>query len=234
MSVLKYLSAGKSLIGLKQNEIRYRMGEPGALPKFDSKRNPFRSRTVPNTAGASAITAVESEIPTQTQIQAPTVTLVSPPPAQPAPAAPTTGEAPAPIAEEISRVAGLWNRGSMSVARTCHRIIGGSTDMARSLVRRVKSLAWWRRKPAAELPQTINSPVQGELSLDSVKVVRNDLTDADFEVVPRSRKAMVGDGGSKEQGVAQASDSRVPAPKLEPVMPLANAEAALAETGRGE
>jgi hypothetical protein len=234
MSVLKYLSAGKSLIGLKQNEVRYRMGEPGALPKFDSKRNPFRTRTVPSTPGASPIPAIEPEVAVQTQIQAPTVTLVSPPPAQPASAAPTTGEARAPIAEKISRVAVLWNRSRTSVAGIFRRILVGSGDMAGSVVHGVKSLARWRRQPEVELPQSINSPVQGELSLDSVKVVRNDLTDADFEVVPRSRKTLVVDGGSKEQGVAQASDSRVPTPKVEPVMLLANAETVLAEAGRGE
>jgi hypothetical protein len=41
--------------------------------------------------------------------------------------------------------------------------------------------------PAAE---NIQSPVQSELSLDSVKVVHNDLSDADVEVVPiKSRMA---------------------------------------------
>src|SRR4051812_573098 len=112
MSVLKYLSAGKSLIGLKQNEVRYRMGDAGALPKFDSKRNPFRSRTVPITPAVASVapTVTAPEIPAQTQIQAPTVTLVSPPPAQPAPVAPTIGEAVTPIAMRISRVAVLWNR----------------------------------------------------------------------------------------------------------------------------
>jgi hypothetical protein len=41
--------------------------------------------------------------------------------------------------------------------------------------------------PAA---QTTQSPVQSELSLDSVKVVHNDLSDADVEVVPiKSRTA---------------------------------------------
>ena len=36
-------------------------------------------------------------------------------------------------------------------------------------------------------PQLPKRPVQGELSLDRIKVVRNDLTDADLEVVPATR-----------------------------------------------
>ena len=37
-------------------------------------------------------------------------------------------------------------------------------------------------KPA--IPRFTKPPVQGELSLDRIKVVRNDLSDADLEVVP--------------------------------------------------
>jgi hypothetical protein len=37
-------------------------------------------------------------------------------------------------------------------------------------------------KPA--IPRFTKPPVQGELSLDKIKVVRNDLSDADLEVVP--------------------------------------------------
>jgi hypothetical protein len=39
----------------------------------------------------------------------------------------------------------------------------------------------WRRPPA---PPAARQPVQSELSLDTVKVVHNDLSDADVEVVP--------------------------------------------------
>ncbi len=45
-------------------------------------------------------------------------------------------------------------------------------------------------KPA--IPRFTKPPVQGELSLDEVRVVRNDLSDADPEVVPASRSAARG------------------------------------------
>jgi len=41
-----------------------------------------------------------------------------------------------------------------------------------------------RRKGARGIPQFSKPLVQGELSLDSVKVMRNDLCDSDLEVVP--------------------------------------------------
>src|SRR6266568_103429 len=44
MSLARLLSAGKSLVGGMDNTIRYRMGNPGMLPKFGSGRNPFRDR----------------------------------------------------------------------------------------------------------------------------------------------------------------------------------------------
>jgi hypothetical protein len=40
------------------------------------------------------------------------------------------------------------------------------------------------QKPA--IPRFSKTPVQGELSLDRIKVVRNDLSDADLQVVPAS------------------------------------------------
>src|SRR6266852_5624676 len=43
MSLARLLSAGKSLVGGMDNTIRYRMGNPGMLPKFGSGKNPFRA-----------------------------------------------------------------------------------------------------------------------------------------------------------------------------------------------
>lgn len=49
-------------------------------------------------------------------------------------------------------------------------------------------------KPA--IPRFTRQPVQGELSLDKVKVVRNDLSDADLEIVPARRSATQGSSAS--------------------------------------
>src|SRR5215510_10841154 len=41
MSLMRLLSAGKSLVGVRDNGSRYRMGNPGMLPRFGSQKNPF-------------------------------------------------------------------------------------------------------------------------------------------------------------------------------------------------
>src|SRR5690242_10449256 len=52
---------------------------------------------------------------------------------------------------------------------------------------RLNPLSRWREAQAA--PENPRPPVQSELSLDSVKVVHNDLSDADVEVVPIKSRA---------------------------------------------
>ena len=53
-------------------------------------------------------------------------------------------------------------------------------------------MAMWRGPaPAAS---TVPAPVQSELSLDSVKVMHNDLSDADVEVVPIKSRTADGTG----------------------------------------
>jgi hypothetical protein len=119
MSLLRLLTAGKSLVGLKDSGNRYRPVDKRALPTFPSKSNPFRTTAKPELAAADA-------------------------PAVGAPA---------------------------------------QTARAASLKERLTSLL--RAKPCGH---SNKPPVQGELSLDEVKVIRNDLADADLEVVP-SRKS---------------------------------------------
>jgi hypothetical protein len=65
--------------------------------------------------------------------------------------------------------------------------------------------SFWRRwRPT--VPQRPQPPMQAELSLDRVKVVHNDLTDADVEVVPiKSRTASEGEAPMVPP--AQAGDS---------------------------
>ena len=59
---------------------------------------------------------------------------------------------------------------------------------AASWASKLNPLSLWRGSQAAA--PSAPSPVQSELSLDSVKVVHNDLSDADVEVVPiKSRTA---------------------------------------------
>jgi hypothetical protein len=231
MSVLKYLSAGKSLIGLKQNTVRYQMGEPGALPRFDSKRNPFRSRTAqvaslttkPVVAGAA-----ESTMPKRSEIQAPTVTLVSSPvvvgPASPI-AEPVVAVMPkATRVTAVKRVA----KASVSILRRSIMKVG---DIAGQGVHGINALALWRKNPGPAVPRLFKAAVQGELSLDAVKVVRNDLTDADFEVVPKNRKPTVG-GGEWKGEVPTAAPIAASVLRTARLAKDANSPSPLVEAGR--
>jgi hypothetical protein len=154
MSLLRLLAAGKSLVGIKDANGRYRVTEQRLLPKFASKRNPFRATTRPE----------EAQSPRQA-------------------AAAETGVAEQQPAEEpTSPQAQAWvppapSRGPAS---------GNGSRWAGQLVAKLKRLAPKRSsKPVKPAILRFTKPlVQAELSLDSVKVVRNDLTDSDLEIVP--------------------------------------------------
>ncbi len=53
MSLLRLLTAGKSLVGLGDYQSRY-VARDGLLPKFGSKKNPFRATTTPTEQGSVA------------------------------------------------------------------------------------------------------------------------------------------------------------------------------------
>ena len=48
MSLLRLLTAGKTLIGLKRSESRYQLHGGQVLPMFGSKKNPFRATVFPD------------------------------------------------------------------------------------------------------------------------------------------------------------------------------------------
>lgn len=149
MSLGRLLAAGKSLVGGRGHEGRYRVDKRVALPKFISPRNPF---------AAPAKTEVSSEDVESSSLS--------------------------PAAEPVAAAAKA-NVDTM-----------GKTDQRISIgTRAVRWLGEWRQKlnplprvvkpPArSAIPRFTKAPVQTELSLDHVKVVRNDLSDADLEIVP--------------------------------------------------
>jgi hypothetical protein len=67
------------------------------------------------------------------------------------------------------------------------------------------------QKPKATrsaIPRFNGVPVQGELSLDNIKVVRNDLSDADLEVVARKAVKAEIDEAEVGQASSQAAEER--------------------------
>ncbi len=158
MSLLRLLSAGKSLVGMDDSARRYRDAGAGMLPKFGSKKNPFR-------------TTVKVE-PAPAERRDETVAGGAPKGSGAAQAAPAD-----PNASERMQSRG----GARSLAR-----LGEWSGKC------VDKLGGWlgrRERSPSALPHFNKAPMQTEMSLDRVRVLRNDLSDADLELVPARTSA---------------------------------------------
>jgi hypothetical protein len=177
MSLLRLLAAGKSLVGLEGSQSRYQVTRQ-RLPRFASKKNPFRATSRPeapfsangrpslkagnNMSGAEGLCAVKMEAARTVSEPEPGATR-SREPAEKDRQQRENAKPPLPLRRET--------------------LTRPSDD--EKFVSRLAALFPWRRvetgKPVIrELPKPL---VQAELSLASVKVVRNDLSDSDLEVV---------------------------------------------------
>ncbi len=175
MSLVRLLTAGKSLVGSQNPQSRYHLSRRPALPTFGGKQNPFRATTLPEAA--------------QSATPAPTL-----PPAEPAHVVvPARAEGlgmpltPAPEAA-APNVAGSAP-GSEPLAPAAMPGFGRG-----ALVRYAEKFKSWLalgRRPAGGrvAPRLVKPMVQCELSLERVRVVRNDLSDSDVEIVARSAPA---------------------------------------------
>lgn len=170
MSLGKLLTAGKSLVGLHNSAARYQLRK-GALPKFDSQKNPFtRSQYEERSANADQLTPTEmaaaslkdtQRLPLLTPEPEAAKESFQPPQSETQPRPETPAQPIAPV--EVPSAIDGW-------------------------LKKLNPLVWWEnRKPAQPepaIPRFDKAPVQGELSLDNIKVVRNDLSEADVEIVP--------------------------------------------------
>jgi len=158
------LAAGKSLALGRRGENPYRAKKQFYLPRFGSPKNPFVSA---NQAGGAIPPEEAAAAPVKTPITVVAAKTQKLPTFSPAPRA--------------------VNNGSATVKKP---------DLPARKPRR--SLNWMSRlnpfrsgmpSPAAA-GKNAKTAVQAELSLDAVKVLRNDLSDVDVEVVPlKSRPA---------------------------------------------
>jgi hypothetical protein len=169
MSLLRLLTTGKSLVGLKDTESRYRLTRQRLLPQFGRARNPFTSRGSPATA------QVEAPAPEDLGANNPTEQSLG---------------NPSPCCKAAPRLPSLTQNWATSTSAS-------GRGFAEALLRRALALlsGWrtkvislsWRRSGKTERPavqRLTKQAVQGELSLERIKVLRNDLSDADLEVVP--------------------------------------------------
>jgi hypothetical protein len=167
---MRLLSSGKSWVGLKDGGIRYQMSDPRAMPKFGSDKNRFRVAAkppvVPPLPQVEEIRqAAQTDASAQEQKKTEAVEQ----------AASAQGQAPV-----------LRERIMQAVAR-CRELAEAGIAALRA------KLSWLKRRRRNQ-PRTsaiagfASGPVQGELSLDRIKVMRNDLSDADLEIVPAAVK----------------------------------------------
>ncbi len=183
MSLVRLLTAGKSLVGARDDVSRYRVRKHVVLPKFISPKNPFASTTVRDTLhpkGASGSLGVRQ--PTKIQ---------------PAQAEPNGAALVMPAVETQPSA-------STGRPRLPHPV--------RKLFEKFNPLpliAGLKPAPKPVRAALVQAPVQGELSLDHVKVVRNDLSDADLEVVPM-KSATTDAQPSTDLQVAMKSPSASP------------------------
>ena len=171
MSLLQLLTTGKSLVGLQDSEPRYRMTHERMFPQFGPARNPFGTTDQPDVARAEARGRTEW--------------------------APASGQPKADKATPLSAHGPSGVQGAATSKSPTPAVSSDRRNPADGIEPRTAALRTkWTEKlrsllphPAGKtvrlaLPATPRPHVQGELALEKIKVVRNDLSDADLEVVP--------------------------------------------------
>lgn len=192
MSLGRLLSAGKSLIGLTSTS-RYEL-RTGTLPKFESTKNPFAPKPHAEASETQELSPAEMAAAHLKKTQRLPLLIPKPAvsglqPARPAeggkldsspPAEPCTPAQPDPLPQTLAE----REKSSQPEAPA----------VVNSWVKKLNPLIWFEsHKPAEGKPAMSGSsklPVQGELSLENIRVVRNDLNEADVEVVPRKPAPM--------------------------------------------
>ena len=209
MSLMRLLSSGRSWVGLKETS-RYVMTDPRAMPKFGSGKNPFCNGTPKmesaGTAAAPMTNRESQSIATEPReafgvrrIPAlsvrPTETAVALPKAQRRDTAHSKRFATQGEARSRRGLRASWADAAEQAAKFTSRFLSSALHLAKSL--RLGTAAFFRklgsliprrrsRPRTAAIASFAKGPLQGELSLDRIKVVRNDLSDVDLEVVRRS------------------------------------------------
>ena len=160
MSLLRLLTTGKSLVGIRDSETRYRLTRQRFVPRFGPAENPFCATAKTGSAQPDKGTAAGEPSPLRRE----------------KPTNASCGLVPAVLV-------GSQRRQFAGMLRS------RATALRQAWAGRLAALFFRSRGKAAAVGvlRTTRLPVQGELLLDRIKVVRNDLSDADLEVIPASR-----------------------------------------------
>jgi hypothetical protein len=180
MSLLRLLATGKSLVGMPNTNSRYRMRARTVLPKFGSAKNPF-APPPPNLESPGAnVNASPAKLKTASLFE-------------PAPQEPVSQEPVKPAAIKESKTPPRPVATPALPAKVEAKQAASPAPMAPSS--KPGRLAGWVKKlnPLSLLPprrgeggrgRPARKHVQTELTLEKVRVVRNDLSDNDFNIVP--------------------------------------------------
>jgi hypothetical protein len=216
MSLVRLLTTGKSLIGLQSPDNRYRMRSRYLLPKFGSAKNPFAESGESNSAPVSADTAEPAAI-AKYQMSPSELAAARLKETKRLPAA-TIAAFQAADAQAAAEARSAWSaRFKAGVQGFTDKAVRAPIAWIKQWIHKLDPFARWARrkseaKPAIP-PFNKVAPLQGELSLDKIKVVRNDLNEADVEVVPV--KATV----AKARTAPAAAPVVAPEPEPELVIP---------------
>ena len=188
MSLVKLLSLSRSFIPGRNGPGRYRMVEQGLLPKFGPNHEiiPRRTGKTLTAAQASPVPVSDTGIGLKSPRGGTARAIESPTPAP----IETKSGATSPAAEKFQ---------TSGVARAKRAIFEFDWLFARWA--KVTINPFQKRLKDASRSRAVR---QAEMSLDTIKVVRNDLWDADFEVVPARIAAKAGRPDSTSTTVTPA------------------------------
>ena len=246
MSLLRLLTAGKSLIGVKSTVARYTFSDPRSMPKFRSTVNPFKTKTEkigaaePATKVAEArpeaaepdkgktekcgraepvatkldgsVAAVADGMADETAKKAADQELMLDHEATPggelSADSRSSSRQSSSQKEEDSRSSFLREAESADAGARDSGSGGTSSASPRvsAWISKLSSLtSMWRLPGKANSGRTERPPIQGELSLENIKVVRNDLSESDLEVVA------AGSTKASQKGPKRSAATAVPA-----------------------
>lgn len=177
MSLTNLLAVGRSVIGIRSEPTRYKMTQDNLLPKFAPVGRPVSLAPITHPEAALQETVVELapqvELPVAEDLFAP-----------PAPVAKTVEVAAQAVTHPLEAKPVKAKASAQPVTqRKLESLADARREQARS----------WFKNPFASVgkAKSERTLVQTELLLEQVKVVRNDLSEADIEVVPSAVKAEV-------------------------------------------
>ena len=189
MSLLKLLSAAKSLDGSKPMPSPYKMKSARFLPKFGSSKNPFARGKADGSKPTSDRMETGSLFGDEPKVE----------PAAPAP----KPAAKAPAAKEAKPVVEPEKKVEAKPASAAPVVAAPTAKAPKSapLAEFIKKLNPARylpkRRPEARPTRPkVARAAQGELSLEKVRPLRNELNDSDLEFVATPKLVCTGKAGS--------------------------------------